>query len=133
MLNHETVSWKYMVIPVLLALATTMLSYIAVANPNLFYTAMGMSLPDDNFMTLSWAARNTAIAVALWLVILFFRTPQALLVALSAHFTMDILDLVVNFQTNTPTAFMAWIILGSEILMFVLLFRLMTNRKVEKI
>ena len=131
MLNHEAVSWKYLIIPAFLALSTTILSYIAVFNPDLFYSAMDMSTPEDNFMTLSWAARNTAVAVALWVVILGFRTLQALLVALSAHFAVGILDLFVNFQTNMSVNIMAWVILGLEIFMFVLLFRLMAERNRE--
>ena len=128
--TSHAVSWPYLVPIALLALFTTTLSAIAVFSPSLFYAAMNMPVPDSPFMTLSWAARNTAIAIGLWSVVFWFRTPHALLVALVTHLTMDILDAVVARATATPRPAPAvlWIVLLLEAVLCIQLVRLLPPR-----
>ena len=129
--TRDAVSWPYLVPVALLALFTTSLSSIAVFNSSLFYSAVNMTVPDSHFMTLSWAARNTAIAIGLWSVVFWFRTPQALLVAVVTHLTMDILDAAVAGATATPrpASALLWIVLLLEGVLFILLVRLLPTRR----
>lgn len=95
--------WYLWVPALVLALSTTMLSVIAVTNSSLFFSSMGWAFPSDPNLTLSWAVRNSAVALVLWFAVIF-RTPSLLAVAYTAHLAMDAGDLVVDLVTKTPLA-----------------------------
>ena len=81
------------------------------------FNTFGLDLAADDFVLQNSGARYLGIATALWVGILF-RTAPALLTALSARLTMDLLDLTAGIRTGLLDPPLSGIIQG--IIMFII-------------
>ena len=108
-----------LVVPALLVLLYSMLSWLAFTDSGFFYTSMDIPIPEHGFMLLSWGGKNTAIVVGLLLALLSRRS-RPLLIMLAVLLTMQFGDINAGFRTNV-NVFITFIGLGGVILEGILL------------
>ncbi len=108
-----------LIVPTLLVLIYSMLSWLAFTDLEFFYTSMDIPIPEHGFMLLSWGGKNTAIVVGLILAILS-RQLLPLLIMMVVLVTMQFGDINAGFQTNV-NVFITFIGLGGVILEAILI------------
>ncbi|MEM7029040.1 MAG: hypothetical protein AAF629_05565 [Chloroflexota bacterium] len=107
-----------LIVPTLLVLIYSMLSFIAFTDPISFHESMTIPVPEHGFMLLSWGGKNTAIVVGLILAILS-RQQLPLLIMMAVLVTMQFGDINAGTRTNV-NVFVTYIGLGGVILEMIL-------------
>ena len=88
-----------LIVPILLVLLYSMLSWLAFTDPTFFFTSMEIPIPEHDFMLLSWGGKNTAIVVGLVLATLS-RQRLPLWIMLAVLLTMQLGDINAGSRTN---------------------------------
>ena len=108
-----------LVVPALLILIYSMLSWLAFADVEFVFTSMEIPVPEHGFMLISWDGKNTAIVVGLLLATLS-RQRLPLLIMMAVLVTMQFGDIVAGARTNV-NVFIIYIGLGLVVLELILI------------
>lgn len=102
--------WPLLVIPGLLVLIYSMLSYLAFADQSFFYDSMEIPVPENEFLLWSWGGKNSAM-VAVLVAGLVTRSRLVVIVSLAMLVVGQLGDINAGAQSGT-NVFITWIALG---------------------
>lgn len=119
MTTTKNVPLWLLIIPVLLILIYSMLSWLAFGNAEFFYTSMEIPIPEHGFMLLSWGGKNTAIVVGL-IIATLSRQKFPLLMMMAVLLTMQFGDINAGARTNV-NVFITYIGLALVVLELILI------------